>query len=73
MPAMGLESGQRRDQCDSRASTRCSLATGPVVYSTATGEHVILGDLFSVDDKGYTNLTEKRRDGERLEKMADGG
>ena len=46
------------------------FTTGPVVYSTATGEHVILGDLFSVDEKGYTNLTEKRRDGERLEKIA---
>jgi thiol:disulfide interchange protein DsbC len=44
--------------------------SGPVVYATATGEYMILGDLFSVGVDGYTNLTEKRRDGERLEKLA---
>jgi thiol:disulfide interchange protein DsbC len=46
------------------------FTSGPVVYSTASGEHVILGDLFSVGPKGYTNLSEQRRDGERLDKIA---
>lgn len=44
--------------------------SGPVVYATASGEYMILGDLFSVGVDGYTNLTEKRRDGERAEKLA---
>jgi len=45
-------------------------ASGPVVYASANGDYMILGDLYSVDDKGYTNLTAKRRDGERLEALA---
>ena len=47
------------------------FTSGPLVYSTATGEHIIVGDLFSVDEKGYTNLTEQRRDGERVGKLAE--
>jgi thiol:disulfide interchange protein DsbC len=46
------------------------FTTGPVVYATATGDHLILGDLFSVNAEGYTNLTAKRRDSERLEALA---
>jgi thiol:disulfide interchange protein DsbC len=47
------------------------FTSGPVVYATASGDHVILGDLFAVSDKGvYTNLTEQRRNGERLEQLA---
>jgi len=69
MPAMGLEV----------ASVEASVipglyevkfTSGAVVYSNTTGDHVILGDLYAVGDKGYTNLTEKRRGGERLEKLA---
>jgi len=69
MPAMGLEVASVETSVIP-GLYEVQFTTGPVVYSTATGEHVILGDLFSVDDKGYTNLTEKRRDGERLEKIA---
>lgn len=69
MPAMGLEVSSVETSVIP-GLYEVQFTTGPVVYSTATGEHVILGDLFSVDDKGYTNLTEKRRDGERLEKIA---
>jgi len=46
------------------------FSNGPVVYATAQGDYMLLGDLFSVGEDGYTNLTEKRRDGERLEKLA---
>ncbi len=46
------------------------FSNGPVVYATAQGDYMILGDLFSVGADGYTNLTEKRRDGERLAKLA---
>lgn len=69
MPAMGLEVSSVETSVIP-GLYEVQFTTGPVVYSTATGEHVILGDLFSVDEKGYTNLTEKRRDGERLEKIA---
>ena len=46
------------------------FTNGPVVYSTANGEHFIVGDVFAVNAQGYTNLTEQRRDTERLEKLA---
>lgn len=47
------------------------FTNGPMVYSTASGDHFIVGDIFSVNAKGYTNLTEQRRDGQRLEKLAE--
>jgi len=43
---------------------------GPMVYSTPDGSYFILGDLWTVGPQGYVNLAEKRRDGERLEKIA---
>ncbi len=39
---------------------------GPVVYATADGRFFVLGDLFQVDSGMYVNLSEQRRDGERL-------
>jgi thiol:disulfide interchange protein DsbC len=44
---------------------------GPLVYATADGGYFLLGDLFSVGPGGYENLAERRRDGERLEQLAD--
>jgi len=46
------------------------FANGPTVYSTANGDYFLLGDLFSVGPAGYVNLAEKRRDGDRVEKLA---
>lgn len=46
------------------------FANGPLVYSTADGKYFILGDLYEVQEEGYVNLAEQRRDGERLEQMA---
>ena len=46
------------------------FTSGPMVYSTATGDHFILGDVFAVDGGRYVNLTEKRRDGDRLDVLA---
>jgi len=43
---------------------------GPMVYSSAKGDFFIVGDMFSVGLTGYVNLADKRRDGERLEKMS---
>ena len=46
------------------------FTNGPMVYSTANGDFFLLGDLFAVGPEGYVNLAEKRRDGERVEKLA---
>lgn len=69
MPAMGLEVATVETSAIP-GLYEVQFTSGPVVYASATGEYMILGDLFKVDEKGYTNLTEKRRDGERLEKLA---
>jgi len=47
------------------------LSDGPVVYSTADGRFFLVGDLYSVGPDGYVNLGEKRRDSERLVRMAE--
>jgi thiol:disulfide interchange protein DsbC len=43
---------------------------GPLVYATPDGSYFVAGDLFSVGAQGYVNLSEKRRDSERLERLA---
>jgi len=43
---------------------------GPLIYATAKGDYFLVGDIFSVGPGGYVNLAEKRRDGERVEKLA---
>ena len=68
-PAMGLEV-DTVEESPIPGLYEVAFTTGPVVYSTVTGEHIILGDLFSVNEEGFTNLTAKRRDGERLEALA---
>ena len=69
MPAMGLKVATVEKSLIP-GLYEVQYANGPVVYSTATGEYFVIGDLYSVSDKGLTNLTEKRRDGERLEVLA---
>ncbi len=69
MPAMGLEVATV-EKSAIPGLYEVQFTSGPVVYSTATGDHIVLGDLYRVDEKGYTNLTEKRRDGERLAELA---
>jgi thiol:disulfide interchange protein DsbC len=46
------------------------FADGPLVYSTLEGQYFIVGDLYTVEKQGFVNLTDKRRDGERKEKLA---
>ncbi|MDZ7782371.1 MAG: thioredoxin fold domain-containing protein [Halioglobus sp.] len=46
------------------------FANGPVVYATANGSHFIIGDLHEVTADGFVNVTEKRRDGERVKLIA---
>ncbi|NND67841.1 MAG: DsbC family protein [Halioglobus sp.] len=46
------------------------LVDGTVLQSTAAGDYFIVGDLYSVDkSKGLTNLSETRRDGQRLARL----
>ena len=47
------------------------LNEGQVIYSTSRGDYFFVGDLFSVGPKGYVNLAEQRRDGERVQKLAN--
>tara|TARA_R110001592_G_scaffold126336_1_gene337550 strand:+ start:195170 stop:195919 length:750 start_codon:yes stop_codon:yes gene_type:complete len=68
-PQMGLEVG-KVEESPIPGLYAVEYTTGPVVYANASGEYMILGDLYSVDEAGYTNLTAKRRDGERLEALA---
>lgn len=46
------------------------LTDGPLVYATVQGDFFIVGDLYSVTPQGYVNLAEKRRDSERVAKLA---
>lgn len=48
------------------------LVNGPQVYATADGKYFLLGDLFSVQPapKGFVNLAEQKRNGERVKLLA---
>lgn len=43
---------------------------GPMVYATPDAKFFIVGDLFQVQPKGYVNLTEELRNGERAKQLA---
>jgi len=58
------------EMSEMRGIVEVQLKEGPLVYSTLEGKYFIVGDLYSVDPTGYVNVSEKRRDGERLELLA---
>lgn len=68
-PAMGLKVGSVKTSVIP-GLYEVQFSGGPLVYATAKGDYMILGDLFSVGPDGYVNLAEQRRDGVRLEKLA---
>ncbi len=45
------------------------FTNGPLVYSNASGDHFVVGDMFKVEGEGYVNLAEQRRDGARKDKI----
>jgi thiol:disulfide interchange protein DsbC len=45
------------------------FVNGPLVYSNKAGNHFVVGDMFKVENGGFTNLAELRRDGERKDKI----
>lgn len=69
-PAMGLEVSSV-EESPIPGLYEVAYTSGPVVYSTASGDYVILGDLYSVGVEGYTNLTAKRLDGARAAALAE--
>ena len=46
------------------------IQNGPTLYSSADGQLFIAGDLYQVTNKGFVNLTEQGRSGERSEALA---
>lgn len=64
-PAMGLQVSTV-ETSDIPGMYEVQFDNGPSVYATADGNYFLLGDLFQVDAGKYVNLSEKRRDGERL-------
>jgi len=69
VPSMGLKVASVKTS-EIAGLYEVQFSNGPTVYSTASGDYFLLGDLFSVGPDGYVNLAEKRRDGERVEKLA---
>ena len=47
------------------------LENGPEIYASADGKYFVLGDLFQVDAKGFANISEQKRNGERAKLLAD--
>ena len=64
-PAMGLTVATV-ETSDLPGMYEVQFDNGPRVYATEDGQYFILGDLFQVNAGQYVNLTEQRRDGERL-------
>lgn len=46
------------------------FTNGPQVYATPDGKFFVLGDLFQVQAKGFVNLAETKRNGERAKLLA---
>mgnify|MGYP001823536606 CR=1 FL=1 len=64
-PAMGLKVSTVATS-DMPGMYEVQFENGPLVYATTDGKYFLLGDLFQVNAGAYVNLTEKRRDAERL-------
>jgi len=68
-PVMGLEV-ESVSTSEIPGMYEVQFERGPLVYATADGNFFVVGDLYSTDGGQFVNLTEKRRDGERLALMA---
>ncbi|GAB3321596.1 DsbC family protein [Haliea atlantica] len=69
VPGSGLTVGEVRAS-EMPGLYEVQFKEGPLVYSTPDGSFFIVGDLFTVGPKGFVNLAEKRRDGERAKQLA---
>lgn len=64
-PAMGLKVASV-EISDAPGLYEVQFENGPLVYATQDGRYFMLGDLFSVNGGAFVNLSEQRRDTERL-------
>ncbi len=69
VPSVGLKVASAQTS-DIPGLYEVQFTNGPLIYSTLQGNFFVVGDLYSVTPQGYVNLAEKRRDGERMEKLA---
>ena len=49
---------------------KVQVKNGPTVYASADGEYFIAGDLYQITNKGFVNLAEQERSGERAAAVA---
>ena len=47
-----------------------ALANGDIVYATADGKYLLLGDLFQMSDAGFVNVSDNTRNAKRRELLA---
>lgn len=64
-PAMGLKVATV-ETSDAPGLYEVQFENGPLVYATADGQYFMLGDLFRVNGGEFVNLSDQRRDAERL-------
>ena len=69
VPSVGLKVGSAQAS-EIPGLYEVQFTNGPLVYSTLKGDFFVVGDLYSVNPQGYVNLAEKRRDSQRVERMA---
>lgn len=50
---------------------KVQVANGPLLYTSADGQHFIAGDLYEITHKGFVNLTEFERADDRVKLLAD--
>ncbi len=68
-PDMGLEV-ESVESSEIPGMYAVQFKNGPLVYATADGKHLINGDLFSVNNGKYVNLSEAKRDTQREKQIA---
>lgn len=69
LPGRGLKLGEV-SHSELPGIYQVQFINGPMVYTDAEGSHFIAGDMFAVEEGKYVNLAERRRDGERMAKLA---
>ncbi|MCR8922711.1 DsbC family protein [Dasania sp. GY-MA-18] len=50
---------------------KVQILNGPLLYSSASGLQFVAGDLFEITPKGFVNISEYERSGDRAKLMAD--
>ena len=69
VPSTGLKVGTVKTS-EIPGMFEVQFVNGPFIYSTASGDYFIVGDMFTAGPSGFVNLAEQRRDGERVEQLS---